>query len=72
MHRDIQPLAITVVGSDLKYCPSLYLGPWASIDFISWPKVPRDGTLLHRFAFARLAYTILIGSFDDMCLDTNF
>ena len=28
MRRDIQPLAVTVVGSGLKYCPSLYLGLW--------------------------------------------
>jgi hypothetical protein len=72
MRRNLQPLAFSVVRSSLKYSSSLCLGLWASFDFISWPKVPRNGTLLHKFAFARLAYTILINSFDDMYLTTNF
>ena len=72
MNRDFQPLAFTVVRSDLKSSPSLYLGLWVSYDFIPCPKVSRNGTLLHRFAFAALAHIILIYSFDGMYLTINF
>ena len=72
MHRNLQPLAFSAVRSSLTYGSSLYLGPWAFFDFISLPKVPRDGTLMYKFTSVRLAYTILIHSFNDICLAINF
>ena len=51
MYWDLQPLAFPVVRSSLNFGPSLYLGIWASLDFIPYPRIPRNDTLLTQIRF---------------------
>ena len=69
--RSFSFLTFPVVRSSLKY--DLFplfraLGAFSGLTLL--PKVPLNGTLLHRFAFARLIYDVLINSFDNVYLKT--